>query len=361
MSKEKWITFVIVLNVIVIGTIIGVSLFQPEKHGQVVSLDVKKEELKGKLTKDTRDFSNKDVLEKKKSEPEAKKIEKKPTPVVISEKKEESSVKLPRGSWSASDKVITERPEPKPEAKKVEKKPTPVVSTKKEEEPAVKLPRGSWSTSNKVVPEVEKTEPEAKKIEKVAKGKEIVTEKTPKVNIYGILTDTYTDPSLKFDITNPGNEDGGYLGVWGPTKATANIFDGHSDPPNILKVSCRGKWGGIWFQFGYNPKSPPGQVVNTDMSLYGGYIKFDIKTDGELIVGMEWWDDIEDEKDSMEKKINEDLNVPTDNNWHSVEIDINKLVGKEFKRSVNFEKIRLPISFYGENVTFYIDNIRWEK
>ncbi len=205
-----------------------------------------------------------------------------------------------------------------------------------------------------------------KKVIKMAKKKkpekkEVVPEKTSKVCIYGLLSDKYTEPSLKFDTANPGNVDGGYLGAWGSAQVKGGIPDTYNDPPSSLKVACVGGWGGVWFQFGFDPKGSPGEAMERDMSLYGKYIRFDMKSDGEVIVGMEWWDEIAQNKDSADIKIKRDLKFPTDNKWHSVKIEFTKIRGKNYGHSINFKKIKLPVSFCGENVTFYIDNLRWEK
>ncbi len=206
--------------------------------------------------------------------------------------------------------------------------------------------------------------PEKKPEKKVIKPKEKkkgITKKPSKLCIYGLLSDKYSKPSLKFDMANPGNSDGGYLGAWGSAQVKGGVPDTYNDPPSSLKVACIGGWGGIWFQFGFDPKGPPGEAKEKDMSLYGKYLRFDMKSDGEVIVGMEWWDDTAKNKDSADIKIKQDLNFPTDSKWHSVKIDFTKIKGKNFGHSINFKKIKLPVSFCGEKVTFYVDNLRWEK
>ncbi len=250
---------------------------------------------------------------------------KKSVPLVISEVKvERLKVERTEDSRDFSKKVATKTKEP---VQKVEKKP------------------------EKKVVEI------AKKTEK----KESVSSKPTKVNTYGILSDTYINPSLKFDTANPGNVDGGYLGAWGTARVSGGIPNTYTDPPTSLMVDCSGGWGGIWLQFGYDPGAPPGEAVRKDMSSYGEYMKFDIKSNGEVIIGLEWWDTIVNNKDSAEKKLKQDLNIPADDIWHSVKIDLSKLSGKNFKNPINFKTIKLPASFCGENVTFYIDNLRWEK
>ncbi len=208
----------------------------------------------------------------------------------------------------------------------------------------------------KVIPEQKKPEKKGKKSEK-----KVITKKSSRLHIYGLLSDKYTNPSLKFDMANPGNPNGGYLGAWGSAQVKGGIPDTYNDPPSSLKVACIGGWGGIWFQFGFDPKGPPGEAKEKDMSLYGKYLRFDMKSDGEVIVGMEWWDDVAQNKDSADIKIKQDLKFPTDSKWHSVKIDFTKIRGKNYGHSINFKKIKLPVSFCGENLTFYIDNLRWEK
>lgn len=198
-----------------------------------------------------------------------------------------------------------------------------------------------------------------KKLEK--KEKKVITEKSSKLYVYGLLSDKYIRPSLKFDMATPGNPDGGYLGAWGSAQVKGGVPDTYNDPPSSLKVACIGGWGGIWLQFGFDPDSPPGEAREKDMTLYGKYLRFDMKTDGEVIVGMEWWDNTAQNKDSAAIKIKQDLNFPSDNKWHSVKIGFTKIKGKNYGHSINFKKIKLPASFCGENVTFYVDNLRWEK
>lgn len=253
---------------------------------------------------------------------------KKPIPVIISEVKVKSlKLEQPRNAQDFSKIIIAEREKREQRRKEAKKKP-----------------------EKKII-----------KVVKERKKKRPVSKKPLKVNTYGLLSDTYTNPSLKFDIANPGNVDGGYLGAWGAAMVKGGIPDTYTDPPTSLKVSCPGGWGGIWLQFGFNPETPPGEAVEKDMSLYGKYIKFDIKTNEEVIFGVEWWDNIAGNKDSAERKFKQDLNFPTDNTWHSVRIDLRDLVGKNYQHPINFKKIKLPASFCGKNVTFSIDNLRWEK
>jgi hypothetical protein len=147
----------------------------------------------------------------------------------------------------------------------------------------------------KSVPKQKKPEKKVKKSEKKPK-KKVITKKPSKFHIYGLLSDKYAEPSLKFDTANPGNPDGGYLGAWGSAKVKGDVPDTYTDPPSSFKITCIGGWGGVWFQFGFDPDSPPGKAREKDMTDYGKYLRFDMKSDGEVIVGMEWWDDVAQNK-----------------------------------------------------------------
>ncbi|MCK4533074.1 hypothetical protein KAU39_04755 [bacterium] len=183
-------------------------------------------------------------------------------------------------------------------------------------------------------------------------------------NYYGLLSDTYTTPSIKFDTNNPPDTDGGKLGLWpgAPLPVMESDATTFTEGPASTKFTISSGWAGLWLQFGY--PTALGDLIprqGKDMSAYSdAYLKFDVKTSTEVVVSVEWIDEATGNKDSAAKKINEDLLIAMDDNWHPVSIDLSLLTGS--LGSINFNKICVPFAFSAEGGTvFWIDKVRWEK
>ncbi len=174
-------------------------------------------------------------------------------------------------------------------------------------------------------------------------------------NYYGILSDTYLNPSIKFDTNNPPDPDGGYMGFW-PFGEISMAGDNttYTEAPGSSKITITSGWAGMYVMFGYDGTPSGGSAVETDMSFYSdAYLRFDVKTSTEVIVGVEW------QGGSASKKIHEDLGIEMDDTWYPVEIDLSTLPG------IDFSTIKLPFLFSVDGGTggtvFWIDKVRWEK
>ena len=190
-------------------------------------------------------------------------------------------------------------------------------------------------------------------------------------NYYGILSDTYTNPSLKLDTLNPPDTDGGFLGLWpyvAPPGVPIITVDSDNttylEAPASSKVTITNDWAGMYIMFGYDGTADGGSAVETNMSVYSdASLKLDVKTSTEFGVSVEWTDTV-GRKDSAEKLVQADLGVVLNNSWQSVSIDLSTLVGKDHGLPINFTKIKLPFAFSadaGTGTVFWIDAVRWEK
>ena len=170
--------------------------------------------------------------------------------------------------------------------------------------------------------------------------------------VYGVLCDSYKYSALKLDVLNPPNPDGGFNGWWGGFLMVSDDTT-YTESPQSSKITVTGGWGGMYFQFGYDGSEWGGSAIETDMSEYlNAYLKFDVKTENEFGVGVEWG------TGSAEKQVIADLGIIPNNEWQSVAIDLSTLDG------IDFSTIKLPFFLATdgtEGVTFWIDNVRWEE
>ena len=176
--------------------------------------------------------------------------------------------------------------------------------------------------------------------------------------IYGLYSDTYTSPlyaALKFDTPNPGDVNGGCMGAWdGATISAGTTAGQYTEGSQGLKCGIGAIPGGWWMQFGSNNTAGYNSdaKVPTDMSSYsGGNIKFDAKTSKEITIKVEWTGG------SKELRLNADLSMPLDNDWHSITVPLTNFTG------IDLANITIPAGFHTTNTIFvyYIDNVRWEK
>jgi len=189
----------------------------------------------------------------------------------------------------------------------------------------------------------------------------ILTATPVSADAYGLYSETYS--GMKHDVSNPPDPDGGYIGTWvydysiqlSSATATGEFTDGEQSLKAV--VTGAGDGGAGWYiQFGY-PAGPTSQVA-TDMSDYSnGYLKFDVKTNGEILVKIEWYIS-PTQKGSQQSYLNGNLGVPLDNDWHSVSVPLSYIDVNDLKN------IMVPAGFHAVDmgsVTYYIDNVRWTK
>ncbi|MHB9154845.1 MAG: hypothetical protein ACYC5N_04020 [Endomicrobiales bacterium] len=173
--------------------------------------------------------------------------------------------------------------------------------------------------------------------------------------VYGVYTETY--PGMKYGTLNPPNGDGAFMGAWGATLIETDVAVS-TEGSNCAKVTvAAGANGGMWMQFGYDGYTNP--KVPQNMSAYsGGRIEFMVKTAVEMTVKIEWG-----ASGASEKRINADLGIPLDNQWHRAQVPLSAFTG------IDLTAITIPAGFHalwmasppGYARTYYIDNVNWVK
>ncbi|MBI4397254.1 MAG: hypothetical protein HY548_09175 [Elusimicrobia bacterium] len=179
---------------------------------------------------------------------------------------------------------------------------------------------------------------------------------------YGFFSEAATS-YMKFDMPNPTDSDGGYLGAFeggggsialasaagigefteGTKSLKATVSDGGNPP---------GYWAGLYMKFGY-----PTTNQTKDFSAYtGGTIKFDFRAPS----GKEVYLKVESSAATdPEVALRTQKSVTFDNTFHSVSLPLSDFSGLVLS---SFEGVTFSAKSPASGTfSFYIDNLRIEK
>lgn len=177
--------------------------------------------------------------------------------------------------------------------------------------------------------------------------------------VYGIYSETHE--GIKYGTQNPGDADGGYMGVWNAALSTDTPKEGSES----LKVVTWDTDGGVYMRFGFNASSTP---VATDMGDYmDGSVSFWFKGTSETGFKVEWLN-ASNEKTGKEIVLDASYDASHgaiyDGQWHYVTIPLTVFEdgGMLWNRIIHPAVI---FSKYTSNPpltrTFWIDNVVWKK
>jgi hypothetical protein len=171
---------------------------------------------------------------------------------------------------------------------------------------------------------------------------------------YGLYSETYDGIIYDSNVA-----EGGHMGTWpggyplGPLllSDTTTFREGGTSLKVVVPngLSC-----GMWMQFGSdasaNPQFPK---VQTNMSSYiGGTIDFDVRTNSDLQVKIEWGA-------SGSASVNLSNYAAINNIWQHVSIPLSAFVG------INYSQITIPAGFHSVQIVsgrrYWIDNVVWRK